>query len=185
MDGEVIGSSSRSLRKKSAGATFGPSYKEILVKLKIVAVDKMKNAAFRELTDDYFARLQHYLPTEVVEVRSAAKKASDAGEVKRIEAEALIETVTDEQVIVAMDERGKPMSSEELADWLNDQMVNGVRSVAFVIGGSWGLDRSVRKKAHRVISLSEMTMPHEMARMFLTEQLYRAMTILRGEPYHK
>lgn len=155
------------------------------MKLKIVAVDKMRDADYRALAEEYLSRLEHYASVEVVEVKSASRRAGDASEVKRIEGADLLAAVDGDNVVVALDERGKAMTSKELASWLNDQMVSGVKTVSFVIGGSWGLDRSVRKASHRTISLSAMTMPHEMARMFLAEQLYRAMTILRGEPYHK
>lgn len=155
------------------------------MRLKIVAVDKLRDSSYRALTRDYLSRLEHYTNVEMLEVKSASRRASDAGEVKRIEGEDLLAAVEDEQIIVALDERGKSMTSKELASWLNDEMVGGTRSIAFIVGGANGLDRAVRKRARKVVSLSAMTMPHEMARMFLAEQLYRAMTILRGEPYHK
>jgi 23S rRNA (pseudouridine1915-N3)-methyltransferase len=86
---------------------------------------------------------------------------------------------------VALDEGGRLITSETLADWIDDQMVGGVRYVSFLIGGAHGLDDDVREDASWSLSLSPMTLPHQLARVVLLEQLYRAMTIIRGEPYHK
>jgi 23S rRNA (pseudouridine1915-N3)-methyltransferase len=155
------------------------------VKFEIVAMGKLRNDLFRGLTDDYLGRLEHYVPVEEIEVRES--KLTDRNVKKGLaeEAESLESAASEGAVTVALDERGKQLTSRQLARWVDDWMVSGIRYVSFFVGSANGLDAQLRRNCNKRLSLSKMTLPHEMARMLLAEQLYRAMSIIRGEPYHR
>jgi 23S rRNA (pseudouridine1915-N3)-methyltransferase len=120
----------------------------------------------------------------VVEVREASGRGAAAGDVRVREGARLLERVPDAALVIACDERGDRLTSAEFA-----RVVSGSREraqdLAFVIGGAFGLPDEVRGRAGRAIQLAPFTLPHELARLVLAEQLYRAGTIVRGEPYHK
>ncbi|RMD87479.1 MAG: 23S rRNA (pseudouridine(1915)-N(3))-methyltransferase RlmH, partial [Calditrichaeota bacterium] len=101
------------------------------------------------------------------------------------EQKAILEKIDSGEYLIILDKRGKQISSEALAQFLQKKMTQGVRSLTFVIGGSLGFSEDFLKNAHLVLSLSKMTFPHEMAKVILLEQLYRAFSILKGEKYHK
>jgi 23S rRNA (pseudouridine1915-N3)-methyltransferase len=105
-------------------------------------------------------------------------------DVRRREAELLMQTVPPGARIIACDETGRTMTSREFADWLSSER-DASASLVFMVGGAFGLHDSLRQQASRMLSLSAFTLPHEIARLVLAEQLYRAGTISRGEPYHK
>ena len=151
------------------------------MKIHVVAVGKMRSAPLREVCVDYLGRLKRYGPAEVLEVKAAetgdvARRTSD--ETKRV-----LEELEPGDHVVALDERGKQLSSVELAELLKTLELRAIRRVAFVIGGAYGLGDEVRKKGS-MISLSKLTLPHELCRAVVLEQLYRARTIQKGEPYH-
>ncbi len=136
------------------------------------------------LVGEYEKRAGRYWPLEVVEVREESARSRTAVEVKAREGERLLEAA-EGALVVACDERGTMLRSEEFAEWLRDEREKAVRDVAFVIGGAYGLSEEVLGRADRRMALARWTLPHELARLVLVEQLYRAGTILRGEPYHK
>jgi len=146
------------------------------VKLRIVAAGKVRPAFVRAAADDYLSRLRLYLPTEEVEVRAASNAKT---------AQAMLRAVPPRFELWALDAGGREPTSEELARWLEERMSRGVKGIAFVIGAAEGLPPEVAKKANLKLSLSKLTLPHRLARVLLLEQLYRAMTIIRGEPYNK
>lgn len=154
------------------------------MKLAVVAVGRLRQPHWRSAADVYLDRLKRFVPTEEIEVRSAHKNERDPTRALSSEGEALL-SAAPEGVLVALDERGRAMSTAEFASLLEDHMLYHSGAISFLIGGALGLDRSVRKRADRTLSLSAMTMPHQLARVVLCEQLYRAMTVIRGEPYHK
>ncbi len=138
------------------------------------------------LADEYLSRLAHYFPAEVVEVREEpATRSNPVERVQAVEAERLRKALLPGEVVVALDERGRELSSTELAARLDRWAQAAVPSVAFVIGGPNGLDPAWAASATERWSLSRLTLPHRLARLVLVEQLYRAGTILRGEPYHR
>jgi 23S rRNA (pseudouridine1915-N3)-methyltransferase len=146
------------------------------VKLKVISVGKERSGLFAPGVAEYAQRLQHYAKVSLVEL-TESKRLQDEGE-------ATLDKLDDRDVLVALDERGKALSSVELGQWLGQQLQSG-RDLAFAIGGDEGLAPAVREKAALVLSLSKMTLPHRLARLVLLEQIYRAFTIVRGEPYHK
>ncbi|UCF40851.1 MAG: 23S rRNA (pseudouridine(1915)-N(3))-methyltransferase RlmH [Gemmatimonadota bacterium] len=152
--------------------------------VRVVAVGRVKDAALRELCDAYAARVRRYQHLEIREVREAGRRDRDAAAARRREGEALLATIPQGSHVVALTRGGEAKTSEELAA-LVEAWRERARDVAFVVGGAHGLDAALLDGAHLRLALSDLTLPHELARLVLLEQLYRAMTILRGEPYHK
>ncbi|MEP6991105.1 MAG: 23S rRNA (pseudouridine(1915)-N(3))-methyltransferase RlmH [bacterium] len=149
----------------------------------IAAVGKPRDRHLAAAIDDYETRAARYWPLDVVEVREAGRGMS-AELTRQREGERLLERVPPAATVVVCDETGERLTSAAFA-----ALVNGAREraadVAFVIGGAFGLAPALRARATRAIQLAPWTLPHEMARLVLAEQLYRAGTIVRGEPYHK
>ena len=139
------------------------------MKLAVAWIGKTKERAIQSLTLEYLKRLQRYTPTESLELTSEA---------------ALLKQVERGARLVALDSRGKQMSSEELAQFVADHQNRGTGSLLFAIGPANGWPEETLKVASDKLSLGRMTLPHELARVVLLEQLYRAFTILKGHPYH-
>jgi len=139
------------------------------MRYEVVAVGRVKHAALRAACDEYLGRLRRYARVEVREVKDEAR---------------LLGAIPGEARLVALARTGEPWSSTELALWTGRWDQDG-RDVALVIGGADGLPGAVLGRAERVWSLSTLTFPHELARVIVLEQLYRAFTIRRGEPYHR
>jgi 23S rRNA (pseudouridine1915-N3)-methyltransferase len=152
------------------------------VKYRIVAVGRPAAGPLRGAISEYEARAARYWPLEIHEVRAEPGKSLTADEVRRREAQRLLERATG--TIVVLDERGRALATGAFAKWVADRR-DRAEDTTFVIGGAFGLDESVRKRASLVLSVAPWTLQHELARLVLAEQLYRAGTILRGEPYHK
>ena len=139
------------------------------MRYRVVAVGRMKNAGLRAVCDEYLERLRHYTKVEEHEVKDEARVLGAVPEGARL---------------VALTRRGDEWSSVQLAEWTERWEMDG-RDVVFAIGGADTLPDEVLRAAERLWSLSQLTLPHEVARVVLYEQLYRAHTIRRGEPYHR
>lgn len=140
--------------------------------------------ALAEVIAGYETRAARYWPLAVVEVREAGSRGGDVEGTRRLEGERLLERIPTRAELVACDPGGEVLDSAAFAAWLRDRR-DRAQDVAFVIGGAFGLSEAVRGRARRRLSLAPWTLPHELARLVLAEQLYRAGTIARGEPYHK
>ena len=150
-----------------------------------MAVGRVRGA-LAAAVGEYEARARHYWKFEVAEVSAGGRgRTGSPSSVKDAEAERILARIPADFEVVALTRSGKGMDSLELAGYLEDHGVRSTQGVAFVVGGAFGLGEAVLIRARRELSLSEMTLPHEMARLLLAEQLYRAGTIIRGEPYHK
>ena len=155
------------------------------MRLLVVAVGKVKGP-LAPVVAEYERRAARYWKLAVEEVDAGARRGSqDPEAVMAAEGERLLARVPDELELIALTRGGKEMGSEELSGYLQERAVRSSAGVAFVIGGAHGLAQDVLTRARRRLSLSAMTLPHEVARLVLAEQLYRAGTIARGEPYHK
>jgi 23S rRNA (pseudouridine1915-N3)-methyltransferase len=155
------------------------------MKVLVVVVGKVRGTLV-EAVAEYEKRAGRYWKLDVAEVGAGAGSGQAPAErVMEAEAERILARIPDGLEVVALTRVGKAMGSRELAGYLEDHAVRSSAGVAFVIGGAFGLGTSVLKKARRKLSLSTLTLPHEMARLLLAEQLYRAGTLMRGEPYHK
>ena len=153
------------------------------MKLIVAAVGKPRNAALAAAIEHYEERASRYWPLEVREVREESAGGAQVSIVRAKEAERLAARV-EGATVVACDEHGVSMTSAEFATFLQDARERA-RDLAFVIGGAHGLADSLRDRAQTRLALAPWTLPHELARLVLAEQLYRAGTIVRGEPYHK
>ena len=158
------------------------------MQLKLICVGKAKGA-FAELSREYERRIGRYAKFRVYEVAEAKYQGSpgenEIAQILQREAAAIRRELAGRWYFVALDPAGEPLSSVELAGRLNGLALQGTSAVAFVIGGSLGLDRELAREADMRLSLSAMTFPHQLARVVLLEQVYRALTLIRGEPYHK
>lgn len=151
----------------------------------IAAVGRPKDRALAAAILDYESRAARYWPLEIIEVKGErGDGATPPATVRAREGERIMQRVGRVATTVACDASGKSMSSERFADWLRDAR-ESAGDVAFMIGGAFGLDDDLRDGAQMRLSLAPWTLPHELARLVLAEQLYRAGTIVRGEPYHK
>jgi 23S rRNA (pseudouridine1915-N3)-methyltransferase len=153
------------------------------MRIRVVAVGKDRSGLFAPAVDEYARRLARYARFELVEVPEARKHAGTA-RAKDEEAEAVLGRLDARERVVLLDERGPEPTSVELARRLEKWLAGG-KDVAFVLGGSDGHGEAVRARADETLSLSRMTLAHRLARVVLVEQLYRAFTLARGEPYHK
>jgi 23S rRNA (pseudouridine1915-N3)-methyltransferase len=154
------------------------------VRVSLVVIGRPRHAGLADAILDYETRAARYWPLEVLEVKEESGRGLGPEQVREREGERLAERLSGEALVVACDPGGVAMESEPFARWLQLQREEA-RRVAFVIGGAHGLGRAVLQRASRRLSLAPWTLPHEVARLVLAEQLYRAGTILRGEPYHK
>lgn len=148
-------------------------------------IGKTSEKYLQEGTRIYSKRLGHYLPyaTEIIpDVKGAGKMSPD--QLKSREAEAVLSRLKPEDGLILLDERGQTFSSVRMARWLDKQLQRPWRRLIFLVGGAYGFDPLLYERANGKLSLSEMTFSHQMIRLFLLEQLYRSMTILRNEPYH-
>lgn len=155
------------------------------MKLLLMAVGKTTQPIIRKGVDDYLARLRHYLPIDV-EIIADIKKTSalTVDKQKEQEGEAMLRRIEPSDRLILLDENGKELTSREFAAYMEKQMASGVKRLVFAVGGPYGFSPAVYQRADGKLSLSRMTFNHEMVRLFFAEQLYRAQTILRGEPYH-
>lgn len=152
--------------------------------LHLVTVGRIKDRSIGDACERYVARVKRYMKFDVTEVRDAGRRDSRAGLAREEESKALLRAIPATSQLVALTRSGKEETSSRFARRLEGWRDGGV-DVGFVIGGAHGLDERVLSRAHHLLSISKWTLPHELARLVLLEQLYRACTILRGEPYHK
>jgi len=151
------------------------------VKVLVVAIGRVKGPA-ADAVAHYQARAARYWRLEVKEQREAK---GDPAAIKKAEGEALLASVPSDGVVWALSRSGRSWSSPQLARGLEAVSLRPHPTVSVLLGGAWGLSDAVLESADRVVSLAPLTLPHDLARLVLFEQLYRAGTILRGEPYHK
>ena len=150
----------------------------------IAVVGKPRDRHLAAAIDDYETRAARYWPLDVVEVRDAGGRGIAADQVRAREGERILERIPDGTSVMVCDELGDTLTSAQFSTLLTAAR-DRAKDIAFVIGGAFGLADALRTRATRAIQLAPWTLPHEMARLVLAEQLYRAGTIARGEPYHK
>lgn len=156
-----------------------------MTRLELVTVGKIKSRDVMAASKDYEKRLGHYFRFGVTEVDGAGLPDARADDAREKEAIAIERVLNDDLELIALTRDGRPWSTRKLADYLGDLLDYGRPGATFVIGGAHGLAPRLIQRAKARLSLSSMTLPHELARLVLTEQLYRAGTVIRGEPYHK
>jgi 23S rRNA (pseudouridine1915-N3)-methyltransferase len=151
------------------------------LKLRVLWVGKSREAWVKEAVAEYAGRIRRYALLELCEVRD--EKGAEAEEMRRRECERMEKQIPPGAVLVLLDERGEQMDSPALAAFIGKQRDCGTGEMVFVIGGAYGFSEEFRRRG-RLLALSKMTFTHQMVRVFLLEQVYRAFTILNNEPYH-
>ena len=155
------------------------------MKITLLAIGKTDNKNLQNLIQDYSKRLSHYVSFqfEIIPDIKNAKNLSESQQ-KKTEGEEIIKRVQNSDFMVLLDEKGKSFTSVAFSEYLQKRMNSGLKNLVFIIGGPYGFSEEVYLRAQGKISLSSMTFSHQMVRLFVVEQLYRAFTILRNEPYH-
>ncbi|MCI9298261.1 MAG: 23S rRNA (pseudouridine(1915)-N(3))-methyltransferase RlmH [Lachnospiraceae bacterium] len=155
----------------------------------ILTVGKIKESFYREAVAEYQKRLKRYCRLEIIEVADepAPERASSAQEelIREKEAQRILSRLHDNSFVITLEIAGKKLDSEKFAKKLEDLALSGKSQLVFIIGGSLGLHTSVSARADLKLSFSDMTFPHQLMRVILTEQIYRAFRIISGAPYHK
>ena len=154
------------------------------MKISLLVVGKTTDSRLSSLMEEYISRLKHYVPFELVVVPDLKNtKALSEEQIKTAEGEAILRYLTPSMDVVLLDEHGREFRSIEYAEWLQKKMGSG-KDLTLVIGGPYGFSEAVYARANGKVSFSQMTFSHQMIRLMAVEQIYRGMTILRGEPYH-
>tara|TARA_B100000929_G_scaffold235581_1_gene192178 strand:- start:1167 stop:1640 length:474 start_codon:yes stop_codon:yes gene_type:complete len=153
--------------------------------IKLVCIGKTDKKELEALIGIYSNRLQHYIKFEFEIIPDLKKtKNLDENQQKSKEGELILSGIQNSDFMVLLDENGKQFSSETFSEYIQKRMNTGLKRLIFVIGGPYGFSEEIYKRANAKISLSKMTFSHQMVRLFFSEQLYRAFTILKNEPYH-
>ena len=154
------------------------------MRVSLITVGKTDIKWVSEGLEVYSSRLRHYIPFEIREIPELKSvSALSRDQIKTAEGKLILKSLKDSDDLILLDERGKEFRSIEFADWLQKRMTAG-RDIVFVIGGAYGFSQEVYQRAGGMVSLSKMTFSHQMVRTIFVEQLYRALTILKGESYH-
>ena len=154
------------------------------MKVDLILIGKTSDKLYASGISDYASRISHYLPfniTTIAELKNTRSLSEE--QQKQAEGELILKQLQGADIVVLLDERGREMRSTEFAQWL-ERRQSTARRLVFVIGGPYGFSRQVYDRANEMLALSRMTFSHQMVRLVFTEQLYRACTIIRGEPYH-
>ncbi|WP_459479733.1 23S rRNA (pseudouridine(1915)-N(3))-methyltransferase RlmH [Clostridium saccharoperbutylacetonicum] len=155
----------------------------------IITVGKIKEKYLRDAIDEYSKRLGRYCKLDIVELSdektpdNASEKEEEA--IKEKEGQGILSKIKDNMFVIAMDLGGKQLTSEEFSNYIDNLGVTGNSNIAFIIGGSLGISKSVLARANYKLCFSKMTFPHQFFRVMLLEQIYRGFRIMKGEPYHK
>ena len=155
------------------------------MRITLLYIGKTKKNFIEEGIKTYSDRISHYIPFRIMEIpepKCSGKVSEDL--VKEKEAEKILKYISPDDHIVILDERGRMISSEELAGFISEKSVRSVPNLVFVIGGAFGFGKGIYDRADDIISLSRMTFSHQITRIIFMEQLYRAFSIIRGQPYH-
>ena len=151
----------------------------------LIVVGKTTDKRFAAIIQEYAERIRHYIPFDIEvipELRNT--KGISQNEQKQREGELILRTLQAGDYVVLLDEHGSERTSMEFAAWMQKKMAAGPKRLVFIVGGPYGFSPAVHQKGNEEVSLSRMTLSHQMVRMLFVEQIYRAMTILNGEPYH-
>lgn len=155
------------------------------MRITLAVVGKMSNGYLNTGVGEYTRRLSHYLPFDIQYISDlkSTKNLSESQQ-KTLEGQNILASLSTSDYVVLLDEHGKEFTSIDFSKYIEKKMATGMKRLVFVVGGPYGFSPEVYARANEKISLSKMTFSHEMIRLIFTEQLYRAMTILNGEPYH-
>lgn len=151
----------------------------------LIVVGKTTDKRFEAIIQEYVERVCHYIPFAVEAIPELKNtKGMSQNEQKQREGELILKSIQTGDYVVLLDEHGSERTSLDFAAWMQKKMSAGPKRLVFIIGGPYGFSEAIHKRGNEEVSLSKMTLSHQMVRMFFVEQIYRAMTILGGEPYH-
>ena len=153
------------------------------MEIKLIVVGKTKSSELVRLINEYVKRINFYKKFKIIEANSLKSKKNSEKEIKKIEGENVLKNIKKNELIFLLDENGKSFNSRKFADFLSNKFKTN-KSIVFVVGGAHGFSNEIKQKSNEIISLSEMTFSHQIIRLFFTEQVYRALTILNNHPYH-
>ncbi|MCR8561395.1 23S rRNA (pseudouridine(1915)-N(3))-methyltransferase RlmH [Mucilaginibacter sp. BJC16-A38] len=155
------------------------------MKITFLTVGKTEDAYLKDGIEKYVKRLKHYTKLIIIEIDELKNTKALSQEQQKVkEAELILKKITPTDHVILLDEKGMEFSSQQFAAYIDKKAISAVSSLVFVVGGPYGFDASVYARANDKLSLSAMTFSHQMVRLFFIEQLYRAYTIIKGEPYH-
>ena len=159
------------------------------MKITLITVGKIKEKYLKDAIDEYSKRLSRYCKLDIIELpdEKTPDNASEKEElaIKEKEGQAILNKIKDNMFVIAMDLGGKQLTSEEFASYIDNLGITGNSNIAFIIGGSLGISKSVLARSNYKLCFSKMTFPHQLFRVMLLEQIYRGFRIMKGEPYHK
>ena len=155
------------------------------MKITLLMIGKTDLSYLKEGIDVFVKRLKHYVPFEmkiIQDIKNSKNRSFEQQKTK--EGELILQQISKSDDVILMDEKGKEFSSRLFSEWIEKKMIAGTRNLVFVIGGPYGFSDEVYRRANGKIALSRMTFSHQMVRLIFVEQIYRAMSIMKGEPYH-
>jgi 23S rRNA (pseudouridine1915-N3)-methyltransferase len=156
------------------------------MKLKLIWAGSHADKELGESVEKYLERIRHFFPVEVTEIPpERGRQSRNDAAIMRDQSARLLEAIPDRGYTIVLDERGQTIDSLKFAKWLERLTIDSPHGVNFVVGGDVGLDESVKKRADRLLAVSAMTLPHQLVRVILVEQIYRACTLMRNIRYHK
>ena len=155
------------------------------MEIRIISLGKVKQSFVLDGEGEFLKRLKAWCPVTLQEIPNEKSRSLPEETAKKLESESFLKLLDRDDFIVILDERGKAKSSPELSTLIASKMNEGTKRIVFGIGGAYGWDDSVRKRAHLLLSLSSLTFTYQMTRLILVEQIYRAFTLIKGVPYHK
>ena len=155
------------------------------MKIPFLVLGKTEDSFLKEGIEKYVKRLKHYVKFEMVEIPELKNtKSLTEEQQKSKEAELILKNLASTDYVVLLDEKGLEYTSVQFSGYISKRMLSSVQNLVFIVGGPYGFDNNLQTKANDKLSLSKMTFSHQMVRLFFVEQLYRAFSILKGEPYH-
>jgi 23S rRNA (pseudouridine1915-N3)-methyltransferase len=155
------------------------------MKITLLIIGKTEDAYLKEGIDKYLKRLKHYVKIDIAEIAELKNtKALTQEQQKAKEAELILKKLSTLDYVILLDEKGAQLSSPQFAAYIDKKAIGSVTNLVFIVGGPYGFDEAIYQRANDKLSLSRMTFSHQMVRLFFVEQLYRAFTIIKGEPYH-
>lgn len=153
------------------------------MEIKLIVVGKTKRTELSKLIDEYIKRINFYCRFKIIEVNSVKSKKISEEEIKKVEGDNILKNLNKNDTLILLDERGKSYGSRKFSEFISSKTQTN-KSLTFVIGGAFGFSNSIYEKSNDLVSFSSMTFSHQIIRLFFTEQLYRAFTIINNHPYH-
>ena len=154
------------------------------MKIKLLVVGKTSGSFLASLISDYHKRINRFVNFEIIEINNINIKKANSLEIQKKEGIKILEKVDKKDQMFILDEKGKSYNSIDFSKFIENRMVNSSKNIIFIIGGAYGFSKKIYSRSNSIISLSKMTFSHQIIRLFMVEQLYRALTIINNHPYH-